>query len=530
MALSLILRGGTVYDGTGKPAVGADVGIENGRIAAIGRIDAKAEMEIDAKGLAVAPGFIDIHSHSDYTLLLDPRAVSAVHQGVTLEVIGNCGFGCGPIRRPDLAPQAIYGFDGSVPLEWKSLGGYLDRLSSAKPAVNVISLVPNGQLRLSTVGLSDQPASAGQVAQMQDLLRESLSDGAIGYSTGLEYATEVGAGETELTALARVAGKAGGLYATHTRDRAAKSLEAIEEGIRTGRNAGVRTQISHLVPRATAGGIFERSIELVERARGGGQDIRFDMHTRLYGTTMLHTMLPPWAGSGGKEAARANLRSKEARQKMRQYQSILSSVGDWNRVVLLDLPIFSEYSRRSLADIAKERGLDAYDAAYDIIEATLDLPRSPMVILLTYTEDQQQAVFRHPLCMPASDATTLAPDGPLAGAVFHGAYTWASWFWRFMVRQTKALSPEDAVHRMTGLPAAVLDIADRGVLKQGARADIAVFHPDTFGETATTFEPNLLATGMRHVIVNGVLTLNEGRLTGRRGGEVLRRKGAPITF
>ena len=284
------------------------------------------------------------------------------------------------------------------------------------------------------------------------------------------------------------------------------------------------------MPRKTADGVFERSIELVEMARAGGQDVRFDMHTRLYGTTMLHTMLPPWAGSAGKEAARANLRSTEARQKMRSYQSILSSVGDWNRVVLLDLPIMSEYSRRSLADIAKERGQDAYDAAYDIIEATLDLPRSPMVILLTYTEDQQQAVFRHPLCMPASDATTLAPDGPLGGAVFHGAYTWASWFWRFMVRQTKALTPEDAVHRMTGLPAAVLDLADRGVLRTGARADIAVFDPDGFGERGTTFEPNLLASGMKHVVVNGVLTLSDGHLTGQRAGEVLRRKGAPLHF
>ena len=530
MALSLILRGGTIYEGTGKAPAVADVAIEDGRVAAIGRVEGNAAKEIDASGLAVTPGFIDIHSHSDYTLLLDPRAVSAIHQGVTLEVIGNCGFGCGPIGNPQLAPQAIYGFDGSVPLTWKSLGGYLERLSSAKPAVNVITLVPNGQLRLSTIGLSDQPANAGQVARMQDLLREGMSEGAIGYSTGLEYATEVGCGEEELTVLAREAGKADGLYATHTRDRAAKALEAIEEGIRTGRNAGARTQVSHLVPRNTADGVFERSIELVEKARAGGQDVRFDMHTRLYGTTMLHTMLPPWAGSAGKEAARANLRSKEARQRMRAYQSILSSVGDWNRVVLLDLPIMSEYSRRSLADIARERGQDAYDAAYDIIEATLDLPRSPMVILLTYTEDQQQAVFRHPLCMPASDATTLAPDGPLAGAVFHGAYTWASWFWRFMVRQTKALTPEDAVHRMTGLPAAVLDLADRGVLRKGARADIAVFDPDSFGERGTTFEPNLLASGMKHVVVNGVLTLSDGQLTGQRAGEVLRRKGAPLHF
>ena len=530
VALSLILRGGTVYDGLGKAPVVADVAVEDGRIVAIGRIEGTATKQIDAKGLAVTPGFIDIHSHSDYTLLLDPRAVSAIHQGVTLEVIGNCGFGCGPIGRPELAPHAIYGFDGSVPLTWRSLGGYLERLSAAKPAVNVATLVPNGQLRLATIGLSDQPADAGQLSRMRDLLREGLSEGAIGYSTGLEYATEVGAGEEELTALAREAGKADGLYATHTRDRAAKALEAIEEGIRTGRNAGARTQVSHLVPRSTANGVFERSIELVEKARAGGQDVRFDMHTRLYGTTMLHTMLPPWAAGAGKEAARAYLRSPDARRRMRTYQSILSSVGDWNRVVLLDLPVMSEYSRRSLAEVAKERGQDPYDAAFDIIDATLDLPRSPMVILLTYTEDQQEAVFRHPLCMPASDATTLAPDGPLGGAVFHGAYTWASWFWRFMVRQTRSLTPEDAVHRLTGLPAAVLDLTDRGMLAKGARADIAVFDPETFGERGTTFEPNLLATGMRHVIVNGVLTLNNGRLTGKRAGEVLKRRGQPLQF
>ena len=530
MALSLILRGGTVHDGLGGDPIVADVAVENGRIAAIGRIEGKADVEIDATGLVVTPGFIDIHSHSDYTLLLDPRAVSAVHQGVTFELIGNCGFGCGPIGTPEMAPHAIYGFDGSVPLTWRSVGGYLDKLSSVRPAVNVMTLVPNGQLRLATIGLADRPATSDELAKMKDMLREGLSDGAAGYSTGLEYAAEVGSGEAELTTLARESARAGGLYATHTRNRSDKALEAIEEGIRTGLASGGRTQVSHLVPRSTKDGVFERSIELVERARQSGQDVRFDMHTRLYGTTMLNTLLPPWASMGGKDVARRNLRSPEARAKMKTYLSILSSVGDWNRVVLLDLPDLPQYSRRSIAEVAAERGQDAFDAAFDIIDATLDMPRSPMVLLLTYTEKQQEAVFAHPLCMPASDATTLAPDGPLGGVMFHGAYTWASWFWRFMVRQTGALTPQDAIHRLTGLPAAVLDLEGRGVLRIGAHADLAIFDPEGFGEKGTTFEPNLLATGMKHVVVNGKVTLRDGKLTGERAGEIVRRRGPAIQF
>src|SRR5829696_2626380 len=244
MSFDLVVRGGTVYDGTGAQGRVTDVGVKDGSVVAVGSLEPNGR-ELDAAGLAVAPGFVDIHSHSDYTLLVDPRAVSAIHQGVTTEVVGNCGFGCFPIRDTALAPRAIYGFGDDVPLTWRSAGEYFERLERARPAVNVLSLVPNGQLRLATVGLEDRPATPTERAEMAELLRESLDAGAWGYSTGLEYAQEQGATEEECAALARLAP----YYATHTRRRDEGAAEAVAEAIRVGRETGTRLQVSHLVPR-----------------------------------------------------------------------------------------------------------------------------------------------------------------------------------------------------------------------------------------------------------------------------------------
>jgi N-acyl-D-aspartate/D-glutamate deacylase len=518
LSLDLVIRNGTVYDGTGADGRTADVAIDGDRIAAVGTIDAGDCPELDATGLAVAPGFVDVHSHSDYTLLVDPRALSAIHQGVTLEVVGNCGFGCFPIADPVLARKAIYGYDDAVPIEWSTAGGYFERLERARPAVNVLSLVPNGQLRLATVGLADRAADAAELARMRDLLRESLSEGAWGYSTGLEYAQEAGAPEEEITALC---GELDGqLYATHTRRRDEGQFESVEEAIRTAEHAEARLQVSHLVPR---NGIEEsrRSIALVERARDRGLDVEFDMHTRRYGITHLYAALPPWAL--GADDLAALLRDPAQRDRMRPHRSLLSAGGDWSRIVLFDNPFWPEYARRDLDEIAAERGQEPLDAVYDLLVPAVVEPHKLMVIINAYDEQEQREAFSHPCCVPGSDATTLAPDGPLAESFFHGAYTWASWFWRFMVNETRLLSPAAAVHKLTGQPAARLGLSDRGVLRPGARADVTVFDPVRFAERGTTYEPNRLATGVVHVLVNGVHTLRDGAPTGDRGGMVLRR-------
>lgn len=519
----VVVRGGLVFDGTGAAPVEADVAVHGGRLVDVGDVDAEAAAELDARGLHVAPGFIDVHSHSDYTLLADPRAVSSIHQGVTTEVIGNCGHGCFPVRDPELSSRIIYGFDGSVPLDWSTPSAYLERLEAASPAVNVLTLVPNGQLRLATVGLESRPATRDELAAMTRLLEEGLEAGAWGYSTGLEYASEQGAGEAEITALARVTARRGGFYATHTRERERRADEAVAEAIRTARNAGIRLQVSHLAPRSGPDQT-NRCIDLVDAARAAGDDVAFDMHTRLYGLTFLYAMLPPRLLNESPRDQAALLRTPEVRAEIGAHTSIITGLGDWGRIYLQDNDVWPEMARLDFEEIARRRGTTALDAACDLLADSVGAEKAPMVLLRAYSEAQQEDVFAHELCVPASDATALAPDGPLAGSSFMGAYTWAAWFWRFMVRETGSLKPEEAIHRLSGMPAAIVGLSDRGLLRPGMRADLAIFDPETFADAGTTFQPNQLATGMRHVVVNGTVTLRDGTLTGHRAGTVLRKR------
>ncbi len=520
MSIETAIRNGLVVDGTGAEPVQADIGLSGGRIVTVGAVP-EAATEIDAAGKVVAPGFIDIHSHSDFTLLVDPRAASAIYQGVTTEIVGNCGFGCFPLLNKELAPKAIYGHSDDVSLTWDSAAGYFERLEEAAPAINVASLAPNGQIRLSVVGLADRPARPDELKQMRYLLDEALEQGAWGYSTGLEYASERGADEDELVSMCEVCGRRHGLYATHTRRRDEGADEAVAEALRTAERSGVRLQVSHLVPR---NGIdsARRCVELVEGAAAGGMDVAFDMHTRLYGTTFLLTALPPWTLEDPSKL-REILSSKEQRRKMRGYESILSAGGDWNRIVLLDNDVWPAYARRDVASIAAERGQEPLDAVHDLLLGAADDPGRLMVIIHAYTEDQQREAFAHPLCVPGSDATTMAPDGPLAGKIFHGAYTWAAWYLRFCVQQEQVLTLPEAIHRLTGAPAERLGLDRRGVLRPGAHADVVVFDPAAFRGEGTTFDPSRLATGMDTVIVNGAVTLSGGELTRARNGQVLRR-------
>ncbi len=524
--IDLVITGGTVVDGTGAPGNAADVAVEDGRIAAIGDLrDADPERRIDASGMIVAPGFIDIHSHSDYTLLVDPRAQSAVAQGVTTELIGNCGHGCAPITEPGRFTSNIYGYDPVVEIDWSTMPEYLDRLEAARPAVNVATLVPNGNLRLAAMTDPGATASPDEVRRMGMMLAEGLEAGAFGFSNGLEYALESAASEDETAELCRIVARAEALYATHERNKDIHAAEAIEEGIRVARASGARLQVSHIIPRrGSPPGSIERVVELVEDARSSGIDAAFDAHTRLHGILNASAALPAWALEGTPDDLRARLRDPEARGRMKAHRSIVTNlqVVGWDRLYLFTSWACPDSVGRSFAELAP-RGGDPFDALLDVILAEAEDPHRSLIISHAYEEEWLRQTFRHPLCTLESDATALCTDGPLADTLFLGAYTWAAWFYRRFVRETGDFTVEQAVHKLTAAPAARIGLTGRGTLVPGNAADIVVFDPATYRETGTLEDPNHLAQGVHHVLVNGVPAIQNGTFTPNRTGQVLRR-------
>ncbi len=523
----LAIRGGRVVDGTGADAFHADIGVAGDRISAIGDLSrAGARESLDAAGSVVAPGFIDIHSHSDFTLLIDPRAHSQIYQGVTTELVGNCGHGCAPVGpNVEAFTGNIYGYQDVLPIDWTTMEGYLARLEEARPALNVATLVPNGNLRLAVVEDVTRPATRDETVRMGRLLEEGLDAGGFGFSTGLEYPAEREASEEELVELCRVTARRGGLYATHERNREVLAIEAVEEGLRAAAETGVRLQLSHIIPRR--GGppdSLERCIELVEAAHDGGMDVEFDAHTRLHGITNLSAVLPSWAVDGGPGRLRRYLSDRSTRERLKRYESIISSfgLGGWDRVALFCSEGSPGKVGRSIAELTPSSG-DPFDTMYDLLLAEGDDPHGALLIVHSYDDDMLAHAFRHPLCTTESDATALCTDGPLAGTTFLGAYTWAGSFFRSMVRERRELTLEEAVHKLTAQPADRIGLTDRGRLDEGKQADVVVFDPDGFSDRGTLDAPNRPATGVRHVLVNGGPTVVDGLETGSRSGRVLRR-------
>ena len=532
--IDLVVSGGTVVDGTGAPGIPADVGVEDGRIVEIGDLrDAQPERRLDASGMIVAPGFIDIHSHSDYTLLVDPRAQSAVAQGVTTELVGNCGHGCAPITEPDRFTSNIYGYDPAVRIDWSTMAGYLDRLEAAGPAVNVATLVPNGNLRLAAMADPGATATPDEVRRMGMMLEEGLEAGAYGYSNGLEYALESAASEDETAELCRIVARAGALYATHERNKDILAAEAIEEGIRVARASGARLQISHIIPRrGSPPGSIERVVELVEEARGSGLDAAFDAHTRLHGILNASAALPAWALEGTPDDLRARLRDPEARGRMKQHRSIVSNlqVVGWDRLYL-----FTSWARPESGGQELRRACAAR--------------RRPV----------RRAARRHPgggrgpaplaHHLPRLRGGVAAPDLP-APALHHGVRRH-----RPLHRRPPRRHPVPGRVHVGGLVLQAVRARDRRLHRRGGRAqarrrprrphwadrqgrpsapgaaaDIVVFDPANFRETGTLEDPNHLAEGVRHVVVNGGVAIEGGSFTNHRSGQVLRRRVEPRKY
>lgn len=521
----LIVRSGTVIDGTGAPGGRADIGISDGVIRVIGDLrQVGAADEINAEGLIVTPGLVDVHSHSDLTLLADGRAHSALTQGVTTELVGNCGHGCTPLRdKPEFAAN-IFGYNPSIRLDWTSTAEYLARIEDGRPAVNVGTLVPLGNLRLATMEDPESVASAEQRQNMLSLLEEALDEGALGFSSGLQYPDSVATLREELADLTAVAASHGGLYSACVRYTDSRAVEGIAEPIRTAGASGVRAQISHAMPMpGSPPGMTDRTFELVEQGRSSGVDVAFDMHTRPWGEVNLSAMLPLWALAGGSREVERRLGSASDRAKIKGYPSYIRRFLDNPGPGQMTVVLTSDTSLvgKTLTELTPGGG-DPLDTIMDILRNEGNDIHRPLVLINMYPEDDLARFYQHPLCAVMSDSTTLCLDGPLASAVFYGAFTWASWFLRRVVRERQDLALPEAIRRVTSLPAERIGIKDRGTLREGARADIAMFNFGAVSEQGTLESPNRIADGTVNVLVNGVPALRDGALTGERPGHVMR--------
>ena len=527
MELDWIIRGGSLVDGNGSPIRRADVGIVGGRVAAIGGLDHAVGSAIDATGQYVAPGFVDIHSHSDFTLLLNRPASSSLRQGVTTEVIGNCGISFAPAADESirgLMPQ----YTRLIPIEWRTFGEYLDVLARPGLGENVAHLVGNGAVRLAVMGFDNRPATPDELRKMERLVEEAMAAGAIGLSVGLEYPPGNLASRDELVALCRVVARHGGLYAIHMRNQDHGYLAAVDEAIDIAERSGARLQISHLPPHrdTTPAGAAEAAIDLIRAARSRGVDVTFDVHPYLWGLTFPTALLPPGALEGGPTHFLERLKDSAFRQAVRDYPNSLPQHlrrGHPEKVVLRYAEQSPQFIGKSLADIATELGVDAYDAAFELMRAEGKGLVGMMWIVELVEEDVLRYLLRQPECLVAADGMTLATEGPLASVGMHPrCFGWTARLLSRYVRDESLLSLPEAIAKMTGRPAAKAGLKDRGVLREGIPADVVVFDLDRVRDNASYQQPNVYPDGFSHVFVNGQHVVADGTQNSDLSGRVLR--------
>ncbi|RMH18411.1 MAG: hypothetical protein D6701_06330, partial [Gemmatimonadetes bacterium] len=454
--VDLVIRGGTVVDGTGAAAREADVAISGGRITAVGRVDAAGADVIDARGLAVTPGFIDIHSHADLALLVDPTAPSRIHQGVTLEVVGQDGSSVGP-----WTPQAAretrerYRRDFGVDLDFDDLGGFFAAVDRVRPAVNVASMVGHGTLRAYVVGLDDRPASRAELDRMRGLVSHAVEQGAVGLSSGLEYTPGSFAPTDELVHLAGALSGTGYPYASHMRNEDDRLLAAVEEALHVGRMAGVPVQISHLKAQGRRNWWkADAVLRAVEDAVADGLDVRFDRYPYVAYATGLSNLFPTWARARGTGAFMARLDDPSARARMEEaVRAKVALLGSWDAVQISSAPPgeFAWLQGRRLGEAAREAGVEPFELTVRVMRAA----RGQVgMIGFGMSEENTARILAHPLGMLCSDGGAYAPEGPLhRGRPHPRAYGSFPRFFARYVRERGDLSLEDAVHKVTGAPA-----------------------------------------------------------------------------
>jgi N-acyl-D-amino-acid deacylase len=518
--MDLAIRDALIVDGTGGTApYRADVGIENGRVAELGTVRT-ARRVIDATGLALAPGFIDMHAHSDLALLTDPAHEAKAAQGVTLEVLGQDGLSYAPVDDRTLAElrRQLAGWNGDpagLDYDWRSVGEYLDRLDRGV-AVNAAYLVPQGTARMMAVGWEDRPATPAELDRMKGLVAEGLAQGAVGMSSGLTYTPGMYASDAELTELCRVVAAHGGYYCPHHRSYGAGALDAYAEMIAVTRKAGCALHLAHATMNFGVNkGRAPELIALLDEALAAGADITLDTYPYLPGCTTLVAMLPGWATEGGPEATLARLRDDAQAERIRHAMEVEGSDGchgvpvEWSSIEISGVrePVLAGHVGRRVPDFATARRL--------LLEDRL----GTTILQHVGHEENVRAIMRHRV-------HTGGSDGLLVGDKPHPrAYGTFPHYLGHYVRDLGVLSLQECVAHLTGRPAARLRLPDRGLVREGYRADLVLFDPATVAAGATFERPRALPTGIPYVLIDGRFVIEEGRRTDVLAGRSVRRRG-----
>lgn len=530
----LLLKNAKIVDGTGSPSYYGDVGVRAGRIAAIGRFPEREKEEIDLSGKTLAPGFIDVHTHSDFVLFRDPVMLSKLTQGVTTQFMGQCGMSAAPATPEHVEELRTYsGFimaGTEVDWRWSGFASWLDRVEELPLAGNVAPCVGHGTLRIAAMGFEDRRATDAEMALMKELLREAVDAGCFGFTSGLVYPPGVYAPNEELLELCRVVAGTGVVYLTHPRSESGGIVECVLDTLDIGRKTGVPVQLSHHKAMGAANrGLVNRTLQLVDEARAEGIDVTLDQYPYTRGSTSIRASLPPWVQEGGIAETRRRLLDPETRDKAARdiersldpeipcdWESMLRHCGGPDGALVLYCPRTPQWEGRTLRQVGEAMGLSPVEAAFEIILAN---DGSDLACYDNMFEEDVRAVMRHPSTMIGSDSIPAA-----AGAKAHPRSfgTHPRVLGRY-VREEKVLSLEEAVRKMTGMPAARFGLERKGVLREGMDADLVVFDERTIRDRATFEDPLRLSEGVEYAFVAGQKVLDHGEATGLAPGRVLRK-------
>jgi len=526
----LVITNGHIIDGTGSPWYSGDLGIRDGRIAAIGNLTAaQRKRTIDAAGKVVAPGFIDMLGQSELTILVDPRLPSKIYQGITSEITGE-GGSIAPLNDAIIqSDQSGYEHFKITP-DWRTFRQYFARLERQGMGINLASYVGATQVRRMVLGDDDKQPTPAQLDQMQALVREGMKDGAVGVSTSLEYTPAPYAKTEELIALAAEAGKAGGIYATHMRNESDAVLVAIDEALRIGREAHIPVEIWHIkVAGKASWGHMPEVVAKINAARAGGADVSADTYAYTAWYNSFSAFIPPWAHDGGDARMVERLKDPVTRERIRKDMTTRSTDWDneWQEIPGPDAIMLGAVQNQSLmpllgkrlSEIAKLQNKEAMDALFDIL--TLD--PSAEVAVFGMSQPDVTLALQQPWVAVDNDSEGTSPEGILGQSHPHPrAYGTFPRILAKYVREEKILTLEDAIRKFTALPAQRMHLADRGVIKGSMWADVVIFDPATVRDRATFDNPNQLSEGMEYVLVNGVPVIDHGKMTGALPGKVLR--------